>query len=170
MPTYIMLLAAPVVEAQTIDALFTQALLGFVFLAFTADQQQWNYHTAKHSYQSSAKVPPNTTFSAAQLDRGFRTTGLWALSRHPNFLAEQSVWVTLYLWSCWVTNTYWNWSGVGAAAYLILFQASTWFTELITERKYPDYKIYQKRVGKFVPKLWGEGVGEFEKETEKKGK
>jgi len=42
---------------------------------------------------------------------------------------------------------------VGAASYLILFQASTWFTELVSAGKYPDYKVYQKRVGKFLPKL-----------------
>lgn len=35
----------------------------------------------------------------------------------------------------------------------MLFQASTWFTELVTAGKYPDYKLYQKRVGKFLPKL-----------------
>ncbi|KAL8949825.1 MAG: hypothetical protein Q9222_004090 [Ikaeria aurantiellina] len=41
MPSYILLLASPLVKAQTADILFTQALLGFIFLAFAADQQQW---------------------------------------------------------------------------------------------------------------------------------
>ncbi|KAL9592602.1 MAG: hypothetical protein Q9179_006553 [Wetmoreana sp. 5 TL-2023] len=168
MPTYILLLAAPIAQTQMTDALFTQVLLGCVFLAFVADQQQWTFQTTKHSYQSTAKLPQNSKFSAQELDRGFRTTGLWSLSRHPNFLAEQAVWVTLYAWSCYVTQTYWNWSGVGAVAYLILFQASTWFTELITGRKYPDYKIYQQKVGKFVPKLWGQGIGDFNKDLAKK--
>ncbi|KAL8688566.1 MAG: hypothetical protein Q9218_005556 [Villophora microphyllina] len=169
LPTYILLLASPLVPSQNTDIFFTQALLAFVFLAFTADQQQWNFQSAKHTYQSTAKVPPSTTFTAADFDRGFRTTGLWAFSRHPNFLAEQAVWVTLYLWSCYVTGTYWNWSGIGAVAYLILFQASTWFTELVTARKYPDYRVYQQRVGKFVPKLWGEGIGDLRGER-KEGK
>jgi len=35
----------------------------------------------------------------------------------------------------------------------MLFQGSTWFTELLTSRKYPEYKEYQKRVGKFLPKI-----------------
>jgi len=46
-------------------------------------------------------------------------------------------------------------------SYLILFQASTWFTELITAEKYEDYKEYQKRVGKFLPKLVSDLPGDF---------
>ncbi len=100
-------------------------------------------------------------FEQEDLDRGFVVTGLWSYSRHPNFAAEQSIWVTLYLWSCFATHTLYNWTGVGAAAYLILFHASTWFTELITARKYPEYKEYQKRVGKFLPKLVSDLPGDF---------
>ncbi|CAL8576453.1 hypothetical protein XPA_002334 [Xanthoria parietina] len=158
MPTYVLLLAAPVTKAQTPDILFTQVLIGCVFLAYIADQQQWDFHVAKDSYQNSAKVPPSSRYTAADLDRGFNTKGLWSLSRHPNFLAEQSVWLTLYIWSCWATGTNYHWAGLGAAAYLFLFQSSTWLTELITAGKYSDYKMYQKRVGKFVPSLWGEGM------------
>jgi hypothetical protein len=54
-----------------------------------------------------------------------------------------------------------NWTFVGAFAYLILFQASTWFTELITAEKYPDYREYQRRVGKFLPKLTSSLPGDF---------
>ena len=117
------------------------------------------YHSAKKEYQETAKVPKE--FNQEALDRGFNTSGLWAYSRHPNFAAEQSGWVLLYGWSCWVTQTYYNWSIIGAVAYLILFQASTWFTELISARKYPEYKEYQKRVGKFLPKLPGGPPGDF---------
>jgi hypothetical protein len=46
-----------------------------------------------------------------------------------------------------------NWTFLGAISYLFLFQASTWFTELISAEKYPDYADYQKRVGKFIPSL-----------------
>ncbi|KAL8645225.1 MAG: hypothetical protein Q9210_006831, partial [Variospora velana] len=123
MPTYILLLSSPIVKADIPDIIFSQLLLGAIFLAFTADQQQWDFQTAKKSYQSTAKLPAGTAFTARDLDRGFLTKGLWALSRHPNFLAEQSVWVALYAWSCYVTKSYYNWSGLGAVAYLILFQA-----------------------------------------------
>lgn len=117
------------------------------------------YQEAKKEYQKTAKVPQN--FDQEDLDRGFNTIGIWAYSRHPNFAAEQSVWVVLYAWSCWITQTYYNWTGIGAVAHLILFQASTWFTELLSARKYPEYKEYQQRVGKFLPKLPGGPPGDF---------
>jgi steroid 5-alpha reductase family enzyme len=83
------------------------------------------------------------------------------LSRHPNFAAEQAIWVTLYQWACFTTGTIYNWTAIGAFSYLILFQASTWFTELITAEKYQDYKEYQARVGKFLPKLFSSLPGDF---------
>ena len=117
------------------------------------------YQGAKKEYQKTAKVPQG--FHQEDLDRGFNTTGLFAYSRHPNFAAEQCVWVVLYGWSCWVTQTYYNWSAIGPIAYLILFQASTWFTELISAKKYPEYKEYQRRVGMFLPKLPGGPPSDF---------
>ena len=58
----------------------------------------------------------------------------------------------LYQWACYVSNTYVNWTIVGAISYLALFQGSTWLTEKISARKYPEYREYQARVGKFLPK------------------
>ncbi|RDW83381.1 hypothetical protein BP5796_04872 [Coleophoma crateriformis] len=149
----------------TADTVFVRGLMGLVLVEFFADQQQWDYQTAKHSYLKTAKVPPK--FNQIDLDRGFVTSGLWAYSRHPNFAAEQAIWVVLYQWGCWSTNVVYNWTSLGAVSYLILFQASTWFTELITSRKYPEYKEYQQRVGKFLPKLTGGLPGDF---SDKKAK
>jgi steroid 5-alpha reductase family enzyme len=104
-------------------------------------------------------VPHN--FEQEDLDRGFIVTGLWSYSRHPNFAAEQAVWATLYLWSCFATDSLYNWTGIGAMAYHLLFQSSTWFTELISSGKYPEYKEYRQRVGKFLPKLYSELPGDF---------
>lgn len=54
-------------------------------------------------------------------------------------------------------------------SYVILFQGSTWFTELITAGKYPEYKEYQLRVNRFLPKLSTDLPGELaEKEAEVK--
>lgn len=94
--------------------------------------------------------------------------GLWSWSRHPNLAAEQSFWVSLYAWSCYVTGTYYNWAGVGAISYLCLFQASNWFTESVSSRKYPEYSEYQKRVGKFYPKLISDLPGDFSDKYNKK--
>ncbi|KAK4981520.1 hypothetical protein LTR66_009919 [Elasticomyces elasticus] len=138
------------------DTIFPLILVCLVGLSFVADNQQWSFQSAKSRYKDTAKPQPG--YSSAELDRGFNTTGLFAYSRHPNFAAEQSIWVVLYQWACYTTFTYYNWTFLGAMSYLILFQASTWFTESITSRKYNDYALYQQRVGKFLPKLWGEGM------------
>ena len=134
------------------DNLFPRAMLFLVMIELFADQQQWVYHKAKAAYQKTAKVPSGNKYTRAQLDRGFNTSGLWAWSRHPNFAAEQAFWVCLYQWCCMESQTYVNWTFAGAFAYLMLFQASTWLTELLSSRKYPEYKVYQQRVGRFLPK------------------
>ncbi len=124
-----------------------------------------DYQAAKKKYLETAKVPYK--FDQEDLDRGFVVTGLWSFSRHPNFAAEQAIWVSLYQWSCFVTGSLYNWTAIGAVAYLGLFQASTWFTELITSGKYPEYKEYQQRVGMFIPRLFSDLPGDF---SEKKAK
>ncbi|KFH48903.1 hypothetical protein ACRE_001190 [Hapsidospora chrysogenum ATCC 11550] len=109
-----------------------------------------DYQTAKYKYRDDGRVPEG--FDKQDLDRGFITSGLFAYSRHPNFLAEQTIWFVLYQWSCYATNQLYNgWTGAGSWSLLLLFQGSTWLTELITARKYPEYREYQKQVGMFLP-------------------
>ncbi|KAJ4304837.1 hypothetical protein N0V90_000365 [Kalmusia sp. IMI 367209] len=153
-PTYILLLCSRITgnELTTWDSVFSKLIFLLVLVEFFADQQQWTFHEAKGEYKKTAKVPKDYNYTREQLDRGFNTSGLWAWSRHPNFAAEQGVWVALYQWSCFETDTFVNWSFGAALSYLILFQASTWLTELLSAKKYPDYKIYQQRVGRFLPK------------------
>jgi steroid 5-alpha reductase family enzyme len=155
-PTYILLLterlathSGPVKAWTVADTVAGSTLLLLIGISYVADQQQWDFHQAKADYQNTAKVPDG--WRRTDLDPGFLHRGLFAYSRHPNFAAEQSVWGTLYLWSCLATRTWHNWTGFAAASYLILFQASTWLTELLSAQKYPEYKQYQKQVGKFVP-------------------
>jgi steroid 5-alpha reductase family enzyme len=87
------------------------------------------------------------------LERGFNTTGLFAYSRHPNFFAEQTIWFMLYQWACFSTNTLYNWTFAGSAFLILLFQGSTWLTELITSGKYPEYVEYKKQVPMFMPSI-----------------
>jgi len=152
-PTYVLLLTTTIKgqEYGAVDMIAAAMIVAIIAVEYTADQQQWDFHAAKDIYKKSARITGG--FSQADLDRGFLTHGLWAWSRHPNFAAEQAVWLSLYQWSTSVTTTAWNWSVVGAVAYLGLFQASTWFTEFITAKKYPQYKEFQEKVGMFVPKF-----------------
>ena len=155
-PTYILLLTeklatydGPIKAWNVTDLIASAVMLTLIATSFVADQQQWNFHRAKSQYQKTARVPHG--WHRADLDRGFLTRGLFAYSRHPNFAAEQSVWGTLYVWSCLATETTYNWSGLGVTLYLLLFQASTWLTELLSARKHPEYNEYKPQVGKFLP-------------------
>lgn len=183
-PAYILLLSTKQGMAMhTVDTVASRLIVGLVLLEFMADQQQWDFQKAKKIHQLTGKAPVG--FETSDLKRGFIVSGLWTWCRHPNFACEQAIWFVLYQWSCLITDQLYNWSGVGAVGYLILFQASTWLTELITAGKYPEYKEYQQRVNKFVPR-WSsalpddvvesvEGVagkveGGLKKEIEKKNK
>ncbi|EPS44305.1 hypothetical protein H072_1704 [Dactylellina haptotyla CBS 200.50] len=162
-PVYLFLVVAknfPQSEvATTADTVFSRGMMLAVILEFFADQQQWSFHQAKQSYKTTSKVPAG--YDKAELDRGFLYSGLWAFSRHPNFVGEQLFWVLLYQWSAFVTDSIYNWAGMGALMYLFLFQGSTWLTELITSNKYKDYKIYQKHVSMFLPRVQSIREGGF---------
>jgi len=136
-------------DQSKMDMIFSRAIMFSILLELVADQQQWNFQEAKAQYKKSGKVSPG--YSKTELERGFICTGLWAFSRHPNFLGEQAVWILLYQWSAVATDTLYNWTGIGAIAYILIFQGSTWLTELITTQKYKDYQIYQDHVNKFLP-------------------
>ncbi|KAF4587771.1 DUF1295 domain-containing protein [Ophiocordyceps camponoti-floridani] len=150
LPAYVILLSSrfqPEVSAADVGYFTVEVLL--VLSEWISDGQQWHYQNAKRKYQQDAKLPKG--WHQADLDRGFITSGLWAYSRHPNFLAEQAIWFILYNWACHATNTMYNWSGVGCASLILLFQGSTLLTESITAGKYTEYAEYQRQVGMFMP-------------------
>lgn len=153
-PVYVILLSTQFESRiSTSDIAYVAVELGLIIVEIFADQQQWDYQGAKKEYQKAAKVPRG--YNQEELDRGFVTSGLWGYSRHPNFAAEQTIWFFLYQWSCYATKVLYNWTAVGPSFLILLFQGSTWLTELITSGKYPDYRDYQDKVGMFVPtSLW----------------
>jgi len=153
-PTYILLLTSRVQPSLTaLDTTFSRLLLALVVFEYFADNQMWAYQCAKRQYQTTAKVPPG--YTRAEMDRGFCTRGLWRYSRHPNFAAEQAIWVVLYVWGAAASGAPLNWTMWGAVGYLGVFAGSTPLTERISAGKYGEYKEYQKRVGRFVPRLDG---------------
>lgn len=130
------------------DYLLAGLYVALVFIEWLADQQQWNYQTEKYR-KKNAGLPLNE-----QEQQGFLSSGLWAKVRHPNYAAEQSIWIVFYIFSVAATGRWINWSLAGALLLLILFQGSSNFSEEISAAKYPAYKDYQKRVGRFLPKLF----------------
>ena len=85
---------------------------------------------------------------------GFLKSGLWAKVRHPNYAAEQAVWIVVYIFSAAASGRGINWSMAGCLLLVILFQGSSDFSEKISADKYPAYKDYQQSVGRFLPKLF----------------
>ncbi|KAJ0416770.1 hypothetical protein BJY00DRAFT_303855 [Aspergillus carlsbadensis] len=157
-PTYNFLLLSclPGGEAfELADLVFSRAAFVFLILETVADQQQWKFQNAKKEYNKTARIPAELKdqYSQEDLERGFVVSGLWSLSRHPNFAAEQALWLTLYLWNAYKTETYAQWSGIGIVGLLLIFQGSVRLTEQISAGKYPEYKEYQARVGRFIPRL-----------------
>ena len=121
--------------------------LGFVVFETVADQQQWIFQNTKHVLRKTGALMPEV------YEKGFIAEGLWRISRHPNYFAEQSIWVTFYLFSVSATGNWINWSIVGCLLLITLFQGSANFSEGITMAKYPKYRQYQQRTSKFIPAI-----------------
>lgn len=157
-PTYVFVVAAYTQGPEVFglpDLAFSRAAFFFIIIEYFADQQQWNFQSAKKEYQKNARIPEpfKDQYTPEDLERGFVVSGLWSWSRHPNFVAEQAFWVTLYLWCSYRTGTYLQWTVLGVVGYLLIFQGSTRITESVSASKYPEYSEYQARVGRFIPRL-----------------
>ncbi|KAJ5574229.1 uncharacterized protein N7459_008656 [Penicillium hispanicum] len=157
-PTYVFVVAAYTQGPEAFglpDLAFSRAAFFFIIIEYFADQQQWNFQAAKQEYQNNARIPGpfKEQYTPEDLERGFVVSGLWSWSRHPNFVAEQAVWLTMYLWCAYRTETYLQWPVFGVVGYLLIFQGSTRLTESISASKYPEYPEYQARVGRFIPRL-----------------
>jgi steroid 5-alpha reductase family enzyme len=83
--------------------------------------------------------------------KGFNTTGLWSRSRHPNYFAEQAIWLCFYVFSIGAGMGVANWSLIGALLLIVLFQGSSSLAEGISGGKYPEYEGYCKSVPRFFP-------------------
>ncbi|TLD37049.1 DUF1295-domain-containing protein [Venturia nashicola] len=160
-PAYILMLTSRLPggdKMDMFDIILSRVLMALILVEVFADQQQWNYQQAKAAYLKTAKVPQGSQYTQEDLDRGFVVSGLWSWSRHPNFAAEQAIWLALYQWGCTSSSTFLNWTFVGAFSYLMIFQGSTPLGEEISAGKYPEYKDYQRLVGRFLPKLMPAGA------------
>jgi steroid 5-alpha reductase family enzyme len=119
-----------------VDYLFAAAFLGFLIFEFIADQQQWNFHQLKKQ---------------GKAQKGFLDKGLFSISRHPNFFAEQAQWWVLAFWCLTLVNFEHLEYILGAVVLTALFLGSARFTEQISAGKYSDYREYQKRVSMMIP-------------------
>ncbi|SNR33771.1 Steroid 5-alpha reductase family enzyme [Lutibacter agarilyticus] len=128
-----------------LDYVATVLMLFFIIFETIADEQHYAFQTKKHTLIKAGKK------LTGDYKKGFLDKGLWALSRHPNYWAEQSIWVSFYLFSVAASGQWINWSIAGCLLLLVLFQGSSEFSEEISAGKYPEYLNYQKKVSRFFP-------------------
>ena len=134
-----------------VDAVAAILMFGFIVYETVADEQQWKFQGKKWAMIKSGKTLEELP---APYNKGFNTIGLWKVSRHPNYFAEQAIWVSLYIFSIGAGVGIVNWSMIGALLLIVLFIASTNLVEGISGDKYPEYAEYCKKVNKFFPKLY----------------
>ncbi len=123
-----------------VDALFAVLFLAALALETLADQQQYDFQTAKYAARARGEA----------VAANFRTTGLWRYSRHPNFFFEQAQWWILWAWSVAAGAPALP-ALAGPVLLTLLFLGSTRFTESITLAKYPEYADYQASTSMLVP-------------------
>jgi steroid 5-alpha reductase family enzyme len=81
-----------------------------------ADKQHWDFQRNKW-----AKINAGEELTG-DYKKGFLDKGLWSLSRHPNYFAEQAIWVSFYLFSVAASGQWINWSSSGALLLIVLFK------------------------------------------------
>ena len=131
-----------------VDAVVAVITLGFIIYETIADEQQWSFQTAKWRMIGEGKTLEELP---APYNKGFNTVGLWSISRHPNYFAEQGIWCAFYFFTVAAGVGIINWSMAGALLLIVLFLGSAAFAEEISSSKYPEYAQYRSRVSEFFP-------------------
>ena len=131
-----------------VDLVAAMLMFGFIVYETIADKQQWDFQSKKWAMIKSGKKLEELP---TPYNKGFNTFGLWSVSRHPNYMAEQAIWVSFYIFSIGAGVGIINWSMIGALLLIVLFTASTNLVEGISGDKYPEYAEYCKKVNKFLP-------------------
>jgi len=77
-------------------------------------------------------------------------SGLWALSRHPNYFGESAVWWGLYLLSC-ADGAWYSGFSPAIMTYLLLKVSGVPFLEKSFKKTKPNFENYVKTTNAFVP-------------------
>ena len=134
-----------------IDIIAICLALLFLVLETISDKEQWDFHETKKKELKSGKTLDELEYPYSL---GFNTKGLWGFMRHPNYLGEQGIWASLYLFviACGLGSYYiFHISFIFPLLLILLFIGSSTFGEMISSGKYPKYKDYQKQVFKYLP-------------------
>ena len=135
---------------NVVDVISLTFACSFLLLEVVADKQQWHFQETKKAKLKEGKVLEELEYP---YNLGFNTVGLWSRFRHPNYLGEQGIWVSLYLlvMASGYSTYIFSWSLIGPLLLILLFMGSSTLAEGISSSKYPKYKDYQEQVFKYLP-------------------
>ena len=134
-----------------VDYIAASAAFLFLLIEAIADEQQMAFHTTKRRMLVGGK---SLNELPAPFDLGFNTTGLWSYCRHPNYLGEQGIWMSLYFFAVGAgacAYGVFSFSMIGPLLLIFLFLGSSAFGEGVSAGKYPEYADYQRQVFKYFP-------------------
>jgi steroid 5-alpha reductase family enzyme len=134
-----------------LDVIAATLMLLFLVIETIADNQLYRFQSLKRK-----KTTSDGRF-AGSISKGFISEGLWRFVRHPNFVSEQAIWISFYLFGVAATGKWINWTLAGPVLLVLLFLGSTELTERISTKKYPAYSGYKKEVPRFLPALFKKG-------------
>ena len=128
-------------------------LLSFGALIYEviADRQQNAFQVKKYEYLNKGMKLEELP---EPYNRGFNVSGLWSRSRHPNYIGEQMIWISLYFFTitCGVTHFgIFHWTIFGCMLLVMVFVGSSRMAEGISVSKYKEYEDYQRQVFKYLP-------------------
>jgi steroid 5-alpha reductase family enzyme len=122
-----------------------------ILLETFSDQQQNTFQDAKKAAREEKSFPSKYD---AEVKQGFVSSGLFAICRHPNYVGEMGMWWSLWLMAFSLIGGNPFKSGIiGALVLTLLFIGSSTMSEGISRERYSSYKDYQKKVGRFIPRI-----------------
>ena len=134
-----------------VDVIAVVLSVAFLLLETVSDEYQWKFHRKKKELLAEGKPLPELP---RPYNLGFNTTGPWAYMRHPNYLGEQGMWASLYLFVIGAgaaSRALFHPTALGALLLILLFMGSSALGEKISSGKYPAYKDYTAQVFKYLP-------------------
>jgi steroid 5-alpha reductase family enzyme len=108
-----------------------------------ADEQMWAFQQDKKRRKEAGEV----------ITQPFFRSGLYRVSRHPNYFCELGQWWVLYLFAVAASGAWLHWTLGGVVALTLLFDGSVRFGESISASKYPAYADYKRQVSRIIPWL-----------------
>ena len=136
---------------NVLDFIAAALMLGALLYEVIADRQQNAFQVKKYEYLNSGMKLEELP---EPYNRGFNVTGLWARSRHPNYIGEQMIWISLYLFTISTGVAHYgvfHWTVLGSALLVLIFVGSSRMAEGISIQKYKEYPDYQRQVFKYLP-------------------